>query len=122
MVVARASRLSRDEQLEHDVTAFITANYPDHDLCINDFCDFYPHYGRRTVQRALAARGSSWRKILCLIRMAAAHKLMITTALPVMAVADAVGYRHQAQFTIQYRRVYDQSPLDTRREARLGAR
>jgi two-component system response regulator YesN len=120
-VAARATTTSRDEAIENECIEFVNAFYDEPGLDLDDFCDAR-NASRRTVQRALAARGNSWRAILTTARMREARKLLTTTIMTVKDIAEEVGYIHTKSFVMQYKRKYGEPPLATRKEARRGAR
>ena len=70
---------------------------------------------RRQLQRVFAEQGTSFRRELQRVRMAHAAHLLRQEALPVAAVARAVGYRQAAQFSKAFRRHHGHPPSEARR-------
>ena len=73
---------------------------------------------RRQLQRVFAEQGTSFRTELQRVRMAHAAHLLRQEALPVAAVARAVGYRQAAQFSKAFRRHHGHPPSEARRGGR----
>jgi AraC family transcriptional regulator, regulatory protein of adaptative response / methylphosphotriester-DNA alkyltransferase methyltransferase len=73
---------------------------------------------RRQLQRVFAEQGTSFRTELQRVRMAHAAQLLRQQALPVAAVARAVGYRQAAQFSKAFRRHHGHPPSEARRGGR----
>jgi transcriptional regulator GlxA family with amidase domain len=69
---------------------------------------------RRQLQRVFAEQGTSFRRELQRVRMAHAAALLRQQALPVAAVARAVGYRQAAQFSKAFRRHHGHPPSEAR--------
>ena len=77
---------------------------------------------RRQLQRVFAEQQTSFRQELQRVRMTRAADLLRDGALPVAAVARAVGYRQPAQFSKAFRRHHGRPPSQLRRTAgRLAA-
>lgn len=53
------------------------------------------------------------------VRMKKAAKLLVTTKLSVAEVAEQVGYMNQSKFALVFKKQYNLSPLEYRREKRL---
>jgi AraC family transcriptional regulator of adaptative response / methylphosphotriester-DNA alkyltransferase methyltransferase len=70
---------------------------------------------RRQLQRVFAEHDTSFRTELQRVRMAHAAQLLRQEALPVAAVARAVGYRQAAQFSKAFRRHHGHPPSEVRR-------
>lgn len=68
----------------------------------------------RTLQRRLAAEGSTFAEVLDEARRAAAHRLLVGTDLPLAQVARSVGFAEQAVLTRACRRWFDQTPTRVR--------
>ncbi len=71
---------------------------------------------RRQLQRVFAEQGTSFRRELQGVRMSRAAELLREDALPVAAVARAVGYRQAAQFSKAFRRHHGHPPSAARGE------
>lgn len=71
----------------------------------------------RTLQRRLAAAGTSFAGILDGVRRQAAHRYLTTTDLPLGQVARLVGFGEQSSLTHAVRRWYGASPRELRRTA-----
>ncbi|MFD4261577.1 AraC family transcriptional regulator [Streptomyces sp. NPDC058534] len=71
----------------------------------------------RTLQRRLAAEGSSFDKVLDDVRREAAHRYITTTALPLGQIAVMVGFSEQSALTHAVRRWYGDSPRELRARA-----
>ena len=70
---------------------------------------------RRQLQRVFGERHTSFRRELQCVRMARAAELLREDAMPVGAVARAVGYRQPAQFSKAFRRHFGRPPSELRR-------
>jgi AraC-like DNA-binding protein len=73
---------------------------------------------RRSVQRALAAAGTTFRDELTQARAEAASELLAGTELKLDAVARAVGYASSSHFSAMFRRMTGVAPLEFRRRRR----
>jgi AraC-like DNA-binding protein len=73
----------------------------------------------RTLQRRLAASGTTFDKILDAVRREAAHRLITTTDVPFAQVTAMVGLTEQSALTRAVRRWYGQAPRELRRNAHL---
>ena len=69
----------------------------------------------RTLQRRLAAEGSSFDKILDDVRRQAAHRLITSTDLPFAQITAMVGLTEQSALTRAVRRWYGVTPRELRR-------
>ncbi|MEQ4499388.1 AraC family transcriptional regulator [Nocardioides kribbensis] len=69
----------------------------------------------RTLQRRLAAEGTTFAAILDDARRAAARRYLLTTDLPLAQVAGLLGLSEQAVLTRACRRWWDRTPRDVRR-------
>jgi AraC family transcriptional regulator of adaptative response / methylphosphotriester-DNA alkyltransferase methyltransferase len=69
---------------------------------------------RRQLQRVFAEQETSFRYELQRVRMSHAADLLRAGALPVAAVARAVGYRQAAQFSKAFRRHHGHPPSAAR--------
>ncbi|MFI6897775.1 AraC family transcriptional regulator [Streptomyces sp. NPDC050256] len=72
----------------------------------------------RTLQRKLAAEGTSFEAVLDEVRRDAAHRYLTTTDLPLGQVAALVGFTEQSTLSHAVRRWYCTSPRELRRAAR----
>lgn len=64
----------------------------------------------RTLQRRLAAEGTTFEEVLDGVRRDAAHRYLTTTALPLSQVAALVGFTEQSTLTHAVRRWFDVPP------------
>ncbi|MFN7778571.1 MAG: helix-turn-helix transcriptional regulator [Betaproteobacteria bacterium] len=71
----------------------------------------------RTLQRRLAAVGRSYGAVVEDFRREEAARLLRAGALPLVRVAERLGYAEQASFTRAFRRWYGTSPAAWRRAA-----
>jgi len=71
----------------------------------------------RTVQRRLAAEGSSFATILDTVRREEARRYLTTTDMPMSQVSSLIGLSEQATFTRCCRRWWGTTPTAVRREA-----
>jgi AraC-like DNA-binding protein len=78
------------------------------------------HFGMhpRTLQRALANEGSSFRKLEQEARMSIARQMVETSRTQLAAAAAAAGYRHQSSFSRAYKRRQGESPRASRTSIR----
>jgi AraC-like DNA-binding protein len=76
----------------------------------------------RTLQRYLAAEGTTFEAVLDDVRRQTAHRLIIHTDLPFSQVAAMLGFAEQSGLTRAVRRWYGRPPREVRRrgDARLG--
>jgi len=75
----------------------------------------------RTLQRHLAAEGSTFAAVLDDARRDAAQRLLVGTDLPVAQVARSLGFAEQAVLTRACRRWFGATPSQVRRESGQGA-
>lgn len=75
----------------------------------------------RTLQRRLAAHGTTFAGLLDEVRREAAHRYLSTTALPVGQIALLVGFSEQSTLSHAMRRWAGASPRQIRRGARAGS-
>jgi AraC-like DNA-binding protein len=75
---------------------------------------------RRTFNRRLRAQGTSFREILDDVRHEAARQLLRDTALPVIGIAEALGYAEASSFNHAFRRWSGLAPTAWRLRARAG--
>jgi AraC-like DNA-binding protein len=69
----------------------------------------------RTLNRRLAARGTSFRQLRDETRHAVACQLLAHTDLPVREIARRIGYAHASAFTPAFRRWTGEGPAEWRR-------
>ncbi|MDQ8703860.1 AraC family transcriptional regulator [Streptomyces sp. LHD-70] len=74
----------------------------------------------RTLQRQLAAEGTSFEAVLDEVRRDAAHRYITTTDLPMGQVAAQVGFAEQSTLSHAVRRWFGCSPRALRRTAGTG--
>jgi AraC-like DNA-binding protein len=75
----------------------------------------------RTLQRRLAAEGTSFEALLEEVRRGAAHRYLTTTDLPLGQVSALVGFSEQSTLSHAVRRWFGSSPRELRRSARADA-
>ena len=63
-----------------------------------------------------AVMGKTFKEYLTGVRLAKAHNILISTALPITDVAVACGYGNLSYFISEYGRVYGKTPRETRKE------
>ncbi len=73
----------------------------------------------RTLDRRLAASGTSYREVLDEVRFAVARQLVETTALPIGEIAGALGYAEASPFVRAFRRWSGTTPAAWRRSKSL---
>ncbi len=76
----------------------------------------------RTLQRRLAAEGTSFAAILDEVRRAEARRYLTTTDMPMSQVASLIGLSEQAVFTRCCRRWWGVTPTTVRRSGSRGPR
>jgi transcriptional regulator GlxA family with amidase domain len=113
----RQSTRHRRRTLFEDALIVIRRDFGDEDLSLAAVAHRIAT-SRRQLQRVFAEQGTSFRRELQRVRMARAAELLRQQALPVAAVARAVGYRQAAQFSKAFRRHHGHPPS----EARSGRR
>ncbi|MET8978105.1 AraC family transcriptional regulator [Streptomyces sp. NPDC004539] len=78
------------------------------------------HTHPRTLQRRLAAEGTSFQAILDDVRRHSAHRLLTGTDMPFSQIASLVELGGQAALTRAVRRWFGRTPTQVRRDARLA--
>jgi transcriptional regulator GlxA family with amidase domain len=116
----RQSTLHRRRALFHEALAAIERDYPDDTLSLADVAHTVAT-SRRQLQRVFGERRTSFRAELQRVRMERAAELLREEAIPVGAVARAVGYRQPAQFSKAFRRHHGRPPSELRASARTLA-
>ena len=76
---------------------------------------------RRSLQRAFAGEGITFREAVSVARMRRAKTLLAQGGLPIYAVAERVGYRSKAEFTKAFKRHVGMTPSQYVRDARSRA-
>jgi AraC family transcriptional regulator of adaptative response / methylphosphotriester-DNA alkyltransferase methyltransferase len=109
----RQATLHRRRTLFEEALAAIRRDYADENLSLGSLARSIAT-SRRQLQRIFAEHGTSFRVELQRVRMARAAQLLRQGAVPVAAVARAVGYRQPAQFSKAFRRHYGRPPSDLR--------
>jgi AraC-like DNA-binding protein len=74
------------------------------------------HFGMhpRTLQRALATEGASFRELVKEIRMLVAVQLVETSNAQLSAIAMSAGYSHLSSFSRAYKRAQGKPPIHCR--------
>ena len=112
-VRVRQSTLNRRRELFHEALAAIERDYADEDISLAAVARSIAT-SRRQLQRVFGERHTSFRRELQRVRMARAAELLREEAMPVGAVARAVGYRQPAQFSKAFRRHHGRPPSELR--------
>jgi AraC-like DNA-binding protein len=73
---------------------------------------------RRTLNRRLAAEGTSVQALLAEVRLGVARQLLEDTAMPMSDIADTLNYSETSTFSRQFRGWTGSTPLGWRRERR----
>jgi AraC-like DNA-binding protein len=76
----------------------------------------------RTLQRNLAAAGTSVQDLRDQVRADLALKYLQQSSLPVIDIAEILGYTSQSAFTRSFRRWYGVNPLSARKHAAIWGR
>jgi AraC family transcriptional regulator, regulatory protein of adaptative response / methylphosphotriester-DNA alkyltransferase methyltransferase len=113
----RQSTLHRRRELFDEALAAIERDYADENISLGAVARSIAT-SRRQLQRVFGERHTSFRRELQRVRMARAAELLREDAMPVGAVARAVGYRQPAQFSKAFRRHHGRPPSDLRRAPR----
>lgn len=113
----RVADNDNNELILRDVRTYLLHFYHERDLTLNDYC-MDSGKDRRAVQRALEKCQTTWRTELISRRMKQALMLVTKSSKSVRAIATDVGYGDPGYFSKQFRKVYHQSPLQVRKEAR----
>ena len=111
--LVRQSTRHRRRTLFEDALIVIRREFGDEDLSLAAVAHAIAT-SRRQLQRVFAEQGTSFRRELQRVRMARAAELLRQQALPVAAVARAVGYRQAAQFSKAFRRHHGHPPSAAR--------
>jgi transcriptional regulator GlxA family with amidase domain len=109
----RQSTLHRRHELFHEALVVIERDYADETLSLSAVARSIAT-SRRQLQRVFGERDTSFRRELQRVRMARAAELLRADAMPVGAVARAVGYRQPAQFSKAFRRHHGRPPSELR--------
>ena len=110
----RQSTRHRRRALFQEALAAIARDYADEGLSLDSVARSIAT-SRRQLQRVFAEHRTSFRQELQRARMTRAAELLRDPALPVAAVARAVGYRQPAQFSKAFRRHHGHPPSELRR-------
>ncbi|MBQ8408045.1 MAG: AraC family transcriptional regulator [Clostridia bacterium] len=65
-----------------------------------------------------AVTGKTFKEYLTGVRLAKAHNVLISTALPITDVAASCGYSNLSYFIAEYRKVYGRTPRETRKDTK----
>ena len=109
----RQSTFHRRSELFEEAIAVIERDYADETLSLAAVAHSIAT-SRRQLQRVFGERQTSFRRELQRVRMARAAELLRDDAMPVGAVARAVGYRQPAQFSKAFRRHHGLPPSELR--------
>jgi AraC family transcriptional regulator of adaptative response / methylphosphotriester-DNA alkyltransferase methyltransferase len=109
----RQSTFHRRSTLFEEALAAIERDYADETLSLPAVAHSIAT-SRRQLQRVFAERQTSFRRELQRVRMTRAAELLHDDAMPVAAVAQAVGYRQPAQFSKAFRRHHGRPPSELR--------
>ena len=109
----RQSTLHRRRELFDEALTAIERHYADETLTLAAVAHSIAT-SRRQLQRVFGERHTSFRAELQRVRMARAAELLREDAMPVSAVARAVGYRQPAQFSKAFRRHHGRPPSELR--------
>jgi AraC family transcriptional regulator, regulatory protein of adaptative response / methylphosphotriester-DNA alkyltransferase methyltransferase len=109
----RQSTLHRRRELFDEALAVIERDYADETLSLSAVAHSIAT-SRRQLQRVFGERRTSFRREVQRVRMARAAELLHDDAMPVGAVARAVGYRQPAQFSKAFRRHHGRPPSELR--------
>jgi AraC family transcriptional regulator, regulatory protein of adaptative response / methylphosphotriester-DNA alkyltransferase methyltransferase len=109
----RQSTLHRRRELFDEALAAIRRDYADEALSLGSVAHSIAT-SRRQLQRVFGERRTSFRGELQRVRMSRAAALLEENAMPVGAVARAVGYRQPAQFSKAFRRHHGRPPSELR--------
>ena len=109
----RQSTLHRRRELFDEALAALERDYADETLSLGTLAHSIAT-SRRQLQRVFGERRTSFRRELQRVRMARAAELLRDDAMPVGAVARAVGYRQPAQFSKAFRRHHGRPPSELR--------
>ena len=109
----RQSTLHRRRELFDEALTAIERHYANETLTLAAVA-YSIATSRRQLQRVFGERHTSFRAELQRVRMARAAELLREDAMPVSAVARAVGYRQPAQFSKAFRRHHGRPPSELR--------
>jgi len=76
----------------------------------------------RTLQRRLAGRGLTFRRLVDEVRLEGAVNLLIGSEIPNSEISARLGYSKPSGFCRAFARWTGRSPSDFRRSVRMGAR
>jgi transcriptional regulator GlxA family with amidase domain len=109
----RQSTLHRRRELFDEALAAIERDYADETLSLGAVAHSIAT-SRRQLQRVYGERRTSFLRELQRVLIDRAAELLQDGAMPVGAVARAVGYRHPAQFSKAFRRHHGRPPSELR--------
>jgi AraC-like DNA-binding protein len=98
---------------------YVERNYDDCDLSLDKFVS-ESSSSKRSVQRALAYHGMSWRQMIQQRRIEAAKNELLSGNKTVAGVARCVGYRQVSHMTRVFRRTTGDTPAEYRRKHKLA--
>lgn len=81
---------------------------------LDEFCERH-RYSRRSVQRALASFGITWRQVVLKNRMMTAADLLANTDDAISSIALEVGYNSLSLFGKHFTNYFGETPLVWRR-------
>ena len=110
-----AGTQSSRASLFHEAQAIIEHEYGD-DVAVDGLAQRVLA-SRRQLQRAFTDAGTSVRAELGAVKMRQAAKLLVSSSLPVGAIASRVGYRQPAHFADAFRRRHGMTPSQYRQRA-----
>jgi AraC family transcriptional regulator of adaptative response / methylphosphotriester-DNA alkyltransferase methyltransferase len=111
--VVRQTTLHRRRELYDEALDAIRRDFADDTLSLGAVARSIAT-SRRQLQRVFGEQQTSFRRELQRVRMARAAELLRDGAVPVSAVARAVGYRQPAQFSKAFRRHHGRPPSQMR--------
>ena len=101
--------------LIHESVKYINENYAS-DITPDD-CAASIHLSYSYFAKLFrAVMGKTFKEYLTGVRLAKAHNILISTALPITDVAISCGYSNLSYFISEYKKVYGRTPRDTRKE------
>ena len=111
--MVRQTTLHRRRAIYDEALAAIRRDYADENLSLGAVARSIAT-SRRQLQRVFGEQQTSFRRELQRVRMTRAAELLRDGAVPVAAIARAVGYRQPAQFSKAFRRHHGRPPSQMR--------
>lgn len=105
------------ERVIEDIIEYLEKNYPDPDLDLVTIAARFhisPNYISRFFKQHT---GKAYTHYLADLRLNEAHRLLLTTALPIYEIVQRVGYLDAVSFTKKFKRAFGHTPSALRQQS-----